>query len=66
MIMLILDDNVRDTNDKDAADLDSVIKGRGEGRGLHKVSGATSCVHLKLCLWSHVFSVMLGVAKRFT
>ena len=47
MIMLILDDNDRDTNDKDAADLDSVIKGRGEGRGLHKVSGATSCVHLK-------------------
>ena len=42
MIMLILDDN-----DKDAADLDSVIKGRGEGCGLHKVSGATSCVHLK-------------------
>ena len=60
------DDNDKDNNDDDATDLYSVIEGRGEGCGLHKVSGATSCVHLKLCLCSHVFSVMLGVAKRFT
>ena len=59
------DDNDKDNND-DAIDLDSVIEGRGEGCGLHKVSGATSCVHLKLCLCSHVLSVMLGAAKRFT
>ena len=41
------DDNDKDNNDDDATDLYSVIEGRGEGCGLHKVSGATSCVHLK-------------------